>query len=460
MERFTLAQAAAWTKGQARGEAELAAVSTDSRQIPADALFVPIRGERFDAHDFIAKAIENGAAAVVSHRQNEEYPVPALYVEDTAQALLDLAGGYRQLCGGKVVGVTGSVGKTTTKELLYAVLKQKFNAQKTEGNLNNEIGLPLTLFRMTRDTEVMVAEMGMNHFGEISRMTAAARPDIAVITNIGTSHIEFLGSREGICKAKLEILEGLREGGTAVLCGDEPLLWDKRGQLGYRVVTYGMENSKCDLTAYLHPDGAFDIVNNSLPAETLPVGGKFTAKLAIPGAHNVLNALAAAAAGLLLGETPGQIAAGLASYEASGMRQNIYEQDGYQIYADCYNASPDAMEATLAVLGTMAPGGRRFAVLGSMLELGAYAEEGHRRAGRAAAQHADALYAYGPDADAMVAGAKEKGMDRAYAFDDQAALVAALRQDARKGDALLFKGSRGMRMERALQLFLGEDVEE
>lgn len=460
MERFTLAQAAAWTKGEARGEAELTAVSTDSRQIPEKALFLPIKGERFDAHDFIKKAVENGAAAVVSHRRNEEYPVPALYVEDTAQALLDLAGGYRELCGGKVVGVTGSVGKTTTKELLYAVLKQKFNARKTEGNLNNEIGLPLTLFRMTRDTEVMVAEMGMNHFGEISRMTAAAQPDIAVITNIGTSHIEFLGSREGICKAKLEILEGLRPDGCAVFCGDEPLLWDKRGQLGCRVITYGMENDKCDLVAYCRGDGAFDIVNNSLPAETLPVGGKFTAKLAIPGAHNILNALAAAAVGLLLGETPEQIAEGLQSYEASGMRQNIYEQDGYHIYADCYNASPDAMEATLAVLGTMAPDGRRFAVLGSMLELGDYAEEGHRRAGRAAAQYADALYAYGPDADAMVAGAKEKGMERAFAFDDQPALVAALRQDAQKGDALLFKGSRGMRMEQALKLFLGEDVEE
>ncbi len=460
MERFTLAQAAEWTKGEEKGEAELAAVSTDSRQIPADALFLPIRGERFDAHDFIGKAIENGAAAVVSHRQNEEYPVPALYVENTAQALLDLAGGYRQMCGGKVVGVTGSVGKTTTKELLYAVLRQKYNAQKTEGNLNNEIGLPLTLFRMTRQTEVMVAEMGMNHFGELSRMTAAARPDIAVITNIGTSHIEFLGSREGICKAKLEILEGLQPDGCAVLCGDEPLLWDKRAQLGCRVITYGMENIACDLTAYLHNDGAFDIVNNSLPAAALPPGGKFTAKLSLPGAHNVLNALAAAAVGLLLGETPEQIAAGLASYEASGMRQNIYEQNGYQIYADCYNASPDAMEATLAVLGSMAPEGRRFAVLGSMLELGDYAEEGHRRAGRAAAQYADALYAYGPGADAMVAGAKEKRMGRAFAFDDQPALVAALRQDAKKGDALLFKGSRGMRMEQALKLFLGEDVEE
>ena len=447
MERFTLAQAAEWTKGEARGEAALTAVTTDSRQIPPDALFLPIKGERFDAHDFIGKAIENGAAAVMSHRENEEYPVPALYVENTSQALLDLAGGYRTMCGGKVVGVTGSVGKTTTKELLYAVLSQGFRAQKTEGNLNNEIGLPLTLMRMTRDTEVLVAEMGMNHFGELSRMTAAAKPNLAVITNIGTSHIEFLGSREGICKAKLEILEGLQEGGTAVLCGDEPLLWNKRDSLGCRVATYGIENSACDLTAHLHSDGTFDIVNNGLAAEHLPVGEKFTAKLSIPGRHNVLNALAAAAVGLLLGETPELIAQGLVSYQASGMRQNIYEQNGYRIYADCYNASPDAMEATLAVLG-------------SMLELGDYAEEGHRRAGRAAAQYADALYAYGPDAAAMVAGAKEKGMEHAYAFDDQTALVAALRQDAQKGDALLFKGSRGMRMERALAMFLGEEVEE
>lgn len=459
MERFTLAQAAEWTHGEARGEAALTAVTTDSRQIPPEALFLPIKGERFDAHDFIGKAIENGAVAVMSHRENEEYPVPALYVENTSQALLDLAGGYRTMCGGKVVGVTGSVGKTTTKELLYAVLSQGFRAQKTEGNLNNEIGLPLTLMRMTRDTEVLVAEMGMNHFGELSRMTAAAKPNLAVITNIGTSHIEFLGSREGICKAKLEILEGLQEGGAAVLCGDEPLLWDKRESLGCRVVTYGIENSACDLTADLHSDGTFDIVNNGLAAAHLPVGEKFTAKLSIPGKHNVLNALAAAAVGLLLGETPALIAQGLVSYQASGMRQNIYEQDGYQIYADCYNASPDAMEATLSVLGGMAGDGRRFAVLGSMLELGDYAEEGHRRAGRAAAQYADALYAYGPDAAAMVAGAREKGMEHAYAFDDQTALVAALREDAKKGDALLFKGSRGMRMERALAMFLGEEVE-
>ena len=459
MERFTLAQAAEWTKGEAKGDVTLCAVSTDSRRIPEEALFLPLAGERFDGHDFIGKALENGAAAVMSHRECEEYPVPALYVENTSQALLDLAGGYRTMCGGVVVGVTGSVGKTTTKELLYATLAQQFRAEKTEGNLNNEIGLPLTLMRMTKDTEVMVAEMGMNHFGELSRMTAAAQPDYAVITNIGTSHIEFLGSREGICKAKLEILEGLREGGTAVLCGDEPLLWDKRDSLGCKVCTYGVENEACDLVAQLREDGSFTVKNNGLESETLPIGENFTARLAIPGAHNVLNALAAASVGLLMGETVENIVRGLSSYTASGMRQNIYEQNGFRIYADCYNASPDAMEATLRVLGTLGEGGRRIAVLGSMLELGNYTEEGHRRAGRAAAEFADALYAYGPSADAIVRGAKEKGMTAVHAFDDQNELVRALRADAKPGDALLFKGSRGMRMERALALFMGEEVE-
>ena len=459
MERFTLAQAAEWTKGETAGDAVLTAVSTDSRRIPQEALFLPLAGERFDGHDFIGKALENGAAAVMSHRACEEYPVPALYDGNTSQALLDLAGGYRMMCGGSVVGVTGSVGKTTTKELLYAVLAQQFRAEKTEGNLNNEIGLPLTLMRMTKDTEVMVAEMGMNHFGELSRMTASAQPDYAVITNIGTSHIEFLGSREGICRAKLEILEGLRQGGAAVLCGDEPLLWDKRDSLGCTVYTYGMENQACDLVAHLHPDGSFTVINNGLPSETLPVGGSFTAKLSIPGAHNVLNALAASSVGLLMGETVENIRTGLVSYTASGMRQNIYEQNGFRIYADCYNASPDAMEATLGVLGTMGDTGRRIAVLGSMLELGDYTEEGHRRAGRAAAEHADVLYAYGPSADAIARGAEEKGMTAVHAFTDQNELVEKLRADAKPGDALLFKGSRGMRMERALALFLGEEVE-
>ena len=237
MERFTLAQAAEWTGGKAHGAASLSSVSTDSRQIPPETLFLPLKGERFDAHDFIAKAVDNGAAAVVSHRQNETYPVPVLYVENTAQALLDLAGGYRRLCGGKVVGVTGSVGKTTTKELLYAVLRQQFCAQKTEGNLNNEVGLPLTLLQMTRKTEVMVAEMGMNHFGELSRMTAAAQPDIAVITNIGTSrgHLQgeardFGGPPAGrLRRALRRRTASLGEAGRAGL--PDGYLWDRKSSV-------------------------------------------------------------------------------------------------------------------------------------------------------------------------------------------------------------------------------------
>ena len=209
----------------------------------------------------------------------------------------------------------------------------------------------------------------------------------------------------------------------------------------------------------MREDGSFTVKNNGLESETLPIGESFTARLAIPGAHNVLNALAAASVGLLMGETVENIVRGLSSYTASGMRQNIYEQNGFRIYADCYNASPDAMEATLRVLGTLGEGGRRIAVLGSMLELGDYTEEGHRRAGRAAAEFADALYAYGPSADAIARGAKEKGMTAVHAFDDQNELVRALRADAKPGDALLFKGSRGMRMERALALFMGEEVE-
>ena len=459
MKELTLKQAAEDCRGTLtpeQAEGMITGVQIDSRRVKPGDLFVAIKGEKSDGHDFIGMAASLGASAALVQRPVKA-AIPTILVPDTIKAYGDLAAARRERMGVNVIGITGSVGKTTTKEMTACMLERTYRTARTEGNHNNNIGLPMTILDMPDDTETAVLELGMNHFGEMARLTSIAKPDIAVITNIGTSHIEFLGSREGICKAKLEILEGLQEGGAAVLCGDEPLLWDKRESLGCKAVTYGIENSACDLTAHLHSDGTFDIVNNGLAAAYLPVGEKFTAKLSIPGKHNVLNALAAAAVGLLLGETPELIAQGLLSYQASGMRQNIYEQDGYHIYADCYNASPDAMEATLSVLGGMAGNGRRFAVFGSMLELGDYAEEGHRRAGRAAGQYADALYAYGPDAAAMVAGAREKGMEHAYAFDDQTALVAALREDAKKGDALLFKGSRGMRMEKALSLFLKEE---
>lgn len=452
MKPITLAQAAKFTSGTVSGDCSICirGISTDSRSIPEQGLYIPIHGERFDGHDFIESAVQNGAVAVVSHR-DVTCGVPLLRVEDTRRALLELAGGYRNLFDIPVVGVTGSVGKTTTKEMIAAVLSQKLDTLYTQGNLNNEIGMPLTVFRMEEQTQAAVLEMGMNHFGELSRMTAQAQPTIGVITNIGTSHIEYLGSREGICRAKLELLEGLRQGGTAVLCGDEPLLWEKREALGVNTMYFGIDNPQAQITAT-------DLVlSDDRVTFTVHTGAEsFNAVVYAAGRHNVLNALAATAVGLLCGLDTEQIAAGLAAFRSVGMRQRIYQQDGFTIFADCYNASPDSVEASLAVLRDLQIQGRRIAVLGGMRELGDYTREGHQRCGRCAAACADALYLYGDGAESYRDGAVEAGMDARciHILDSHDALAAALKRDAGQGDALLFKGSRYWAMEKALEAFL------
>lgn len=456
MLNFLLSDAAAWTGGALRGaDGDVLTVSTDSRKIGPGCLFIPLAGEKFDGHDFIGAAIANGASAVLTHRPEETYPVPSILVEDTRQALLDLAGGYRDRFDCPVIGVTGSVGKTTTKEMIWSVLSQRFDTLKTEGNLNNTVGMPLTALRLEPTTDAAVFEMGMSHFGEIAAMAACGKPNLAVITNIGTSHIEFLGSREGICRAKMEILEGLQaRRGLAILCGDEPLLWARHDNLPCRAVWFGRENEECDVRAT-------DIVctNEGVTFTLLWPEGETPCKINIPGIHNVTNALAAAACGWVLGLDGEEIAAGLDAFRPVGHRQKLFEQNGVTIYEDCYNASPDSMEAALAVLRDL-PNGRKLAVLGGMGELGDYAIEGHRRAGRAVPGAADALYLYGENSEYIGQGAAEAGFakEKIYRFDDHESLAAALRADARPGDALLFKGSRVMKMERALGLFLGEEV--
>ena len=452
MKPMTLAQAAEFTGGAVVGDASavIRGISTDSRTIPAQGMYLPIIGERFDGHDFIASAVQNGAAAVVSDR-DVDCGVPVLRVEDTRRALLALAGGYRSLFDIPVVGVTGSVGKTTTKEMIASVLSQKLETLYTQGNLNNEIGMPLTVFRMEESTQAAVLEMGMNHFGEISRMTVQAQPTIGVITNIGTSHIEYLGSREGICKAKLELLEGLREGGTAVLCGDEPLLWDKRDALGVNTVYFGIDNPQAQIMA-----SNLVLSDEKVTFTVHAFDQTFDAVVYAAGRHNVLNALAATAVGLLCGLSTEEIAAGLAAFRSVGMRQRIYQEDGFTIFADCYNASPDSVEASLAVLRDLKVEGRRIAVLGGMRELGDYTREGHMRCGRCAAQCADAMYLYGDGAESYREGAIEGGMDAQciHIFDSHETLAAALKADTKQGDALLFKGSRYWAMEKSLEAFL------
>ncbi len=452
MESILVSQAAAWANGKAKGETQIENIVKDTGDVTKGSLFVAIKGERFDGHDFIPQAIENGAAAIMSSRKDEKYQAATVYVDDTRQALLDLAGGYREQFDCPVVAITGSVGKTTTRGMTASVLSQNYVVHATTGNLNNQIGLPLSVLGLEYRHEAAVFEMGMSAFGEIASMVDCAKPTIAVITTIGTSHIEFLGSREGICRAKMEILDGLAaRGGIAVLNGDEPLLWEKRDSIYGRKIWFGIHNPDCEIRAS-------DITGTSdglqltlhLPDADFPV------MLYIPGEHNAVNALAAAAVGWLLGIDADGIAAGLAAFAPEGRRQKLYEQNGFTIYEDCYNASPDSMKAALKVLGGQS--GRRFAVLGSMLELGNYAAQGHYEAGYAAAGNADAVYCYGSHAADIARGAQQAGITAIHIFDSHEAMAQALRADAQKGDALLFKGSRGMRMENVLKLFLGEEV--
>lgn len=449
MKMITAAQAAALAGGVVVGDGtvHITGISTDSRSIPAGSLFIPIRGERFDGHDFLEKAVEQHAAAVMSEKEID-LPVPVIRVDDTRHAILALAGGYRALFHVPVVGITGSVGKTTTKEMTASVLAQKFNTMYTQGNLNNEIGMPLTLFRMDENTQAAVVEMGMSNFKEISRMTVQAKPDVAVITNVGTAHIEFLGSREGIRDAKLEILEGLQPGGTAVLNGDEPLLWCKRNRLGVKTLYFGIDNPECDVRAehIVLQDDRVDLT-------IVHPGGRFDASLGTTGMHNVYNALAATAAGLCLGLSHAQIAAGLASFR--DLHQTITYEDDYAIIDACYNASPDAVEASLEVLKSLHITGRRFAVLGGMRELGGFSQTGHQNCGRKAAACADFLYCYGDGAEDYRLGAIAAGMpdQNIHILHSHEGLAGALKREAKPGDALLFKGSRYWKMEKALELF-------
>ncbi len=449
MKTLTAAQAAEFVGGTVvgNGDTPFTGVSTDSRSIPAGSLFIPIRGERFDGHHFLEKAVEEGAAVVMSEC-DVDLPVPVIRVDDTRRALLALAGGYRALFHIPVVGITGSVGKTTTKEMTAAVLSQAFRTLYTQGNLNNEIGVPLTLFRLEEDTQAAVVEMGMSAFGEISRMTAQAKPDVAIITNIGTAHIEFLGSVEGIRDAKLEILEGLRPGGTAVLNGHEPLRRDKKDALSAKTLYFGMENPACDVRA------EHIVLQDDHISCTICCGDRrFDAVMHTAGRHNIYNALAAAAAGICLGMTNEQIAAGLAAFR--DLHQSITYEDGYAIIDACYNASPDAVDASLDVLQSLSVTGRRFAVLGGMRELGSYAAEGHRRCGEKAAACADFLYCYGDGAEDYRRGALDAGMpeENICIASSHEELADALRRAAKPGDALLFKGSRYWKMEKALALF-------
>lgn len=430
-------------------------VSTDSRRIRKGELFIPLVGERFDGHDFIADAVSAGAAAFLTHK---DIHVPdgalAIRVPDTLKALQDLASFYRGKFGLKVVAVTGSVGKTSTKDIIASVLGQKYRILKSPGNYNNQIGLPLTVLSFDSTYDIAVVEMGMSGFGEIRRLSQIIRPDIAVITNIGISHIEKLGSRQNILKAKLEITDGMPEDGILVLNGDDMMLSGVRENTRCRLKFFGMEDN-LDVRAYDITSEGEEGVRFRVKLED----DTYEMRLPVPGVHNVYNALAAVTVGLELGVSPEAIRKGLQLFRPEKMRMNILHLDsGIRLIDDTYNASPQSVEAAVGVLKDLGCGARKIAVLGDMLELGDWSREAHRNVGSAIYDNGiDYLATLGEQARHIADGAVEAGMKpgNICSFHDIDRLNEFLGTFVQKGDVILIKGSRGMKMEQIVQFLKG-----
>ncbi len=453
MGRITLQQAAQWCGGYVDpkyADITFLGANNDTRKLQPGQLFIALQGQR-DGHDFIPMALEKGAAAVLCTHCDGDFP--AIVVEDTRIALGDIARGECKRIGMKVVGVTGSVGKSTTKEMIACVLDGTYRVGKTPVNHNNDIGMPMAVLSMPEDTEIAVLEMGMNHFREIAYLTSIALPDVAVIINIGTMHIEHLGSQEGILKAKLEILEGMNSDGQVILNGDDALLMNVHKKTALNVTYFGSGNPNCGVRGE-------NVVQlpEKLTFTACWEGNSLPITLAMEGAHYVPDALAAISVGLKLGISPSEIQERLAAFHNLAGRQEILHIKGYTIIKDCYNAGPESMAASLAVLGKKP--GRRIAVLGDMLELGVCTQAEHYRIGRIAAENADLVLAYGPNSPRVVSGALTGGMTdtKAFSFTDRDRLIETLKQLAKPNDVLLFKGSHGMHMELVLEGFLKEDT--
>lgn len=417
---------------------KIAGITIDSRKVEKDFLFVAINGERFNAHRFIPDTIEKGALCVVSHEDLGDTDFPYILVESTSQALLDIAKYYRDSFDIKVVGITGSVGKTSTKEMIASVLAQKYNVHKTQGNFNNECGLPLTVYEMNEEHEVSVLEMGINHFGEMRKLSTVASPDICVITNIGVAHLEFLKTKEGIMQEKTEMFKDMKEGGSIILNGDDPLLSTIGTVKGVDPVFFSLE----DTSAPVH---ATDIEPIGLKGTSctihLPVGS-FSCTVPTPGLHMVSNALAGAAVGYKLGLTLDEIKRGIESLPFMPGRNNIIQAENMIILDDCYNANTVSMKAALDVLDMGI--GRKVAILGDMGELGDNWKELHREVGEYASSIGiDLVIAIGEMSKEIADGANRSNT-KALWFATKEGFLAQADEILIKGDNVLVKASHGM----------------
>ncbi len=438
MKNLTLENITKACQGTYRGDdrlygLEVKGVVIDSRKVQPGYLFVAIDGVKVNAHKFIPDTIKAGAACVVSHEDLGETDFPYILVESTGQALLDIAKLYRDSFDIKVVGITGSAGKTSTKEMIASVAAQKYRVHKTLGNFNNEWGLPITIFGLEEGHQVAVLEMGINHFGEMRRLSSVASPDICVITNIGVAHLEFFKTREGIFREKTQMLQDMKNGGTIILNGDDDLLSQTAPVKGVSPVFFGMEDGNSFRADNIRPLG----LKGTACTIYLPDGASFTCIVPLPGIHMVSNALAGTAVGYTLGLTPEEIKAGIEGLPSIPGRSNIIKTDRLIILDDCYNANPVSMKASIDVLDMAI--GRKVAVLGDMGELGDNTRELHREVGAyAAKKEIDLVCGIGPLSKELADGAE------GIWFETKAEFLAAMGRIIEDGDNVLVKASHGM----------------
>lgn len=440
-----------------------AGYSIDSRTMRVGEVFFAIRGERFDGHDYVLSALGGGAlAAVVSRdvypRFSEPFRAKLLPVDDTVQALQILGNAVRHRWGKKIIAVTGSTGKTTTKEMIARVLGSRFRVFKTEGNLNNHYGLPLSLLRLTPAHEVAVLEMGMNHAGEIAKLASIACPQVGVFTNVAAVHLEFFESVDAIAAAKHELVEGLPPNGVVIANADDPRIVHFGDSFKGRTLLYGRAAApssngtrRSALTIAVHDIALRGAEGSEFEAVCSAPPERAHVRLPLLGEHNVSNAAAALTAGVLFGVTLQQAARVLETMSPTGSRGRVLHVGGVTVIDDSYNSNPRALEHMLAVLSGM-EGKRHIAVVGEMLELGPAAEELHRQAGAAiAGANVDALFAVRGCARQYIEGAHRAGFTRpAFFFDDSESCGEALAEFLQPGDVVLFKASRGVALEKAL----------
>ena len=433
-------------------------IVTDTRKIVPGALFVALKGERFNGEDFAAQAVEQGAAGVLVGSEYRQQPgefgaTLIKAVADTQLAYQQLAAFWRRKFDIPVIAITGSNGKTTTKDMTAAVLSARFPVLKTQGNFNNEIGMPYTLLQLNDMHRAAVVEIGMRGLGQIAALAPFAAPEIGIVTNVGETHIELLGSLENIAKAKAELVEAIPAGGTVILNNDNPYTaaMKDKAKAGVRIVTFGIDNDADIKAAALISHAGKTFFQCRIGRE----GEQRQLSIPMLGRHNVSNALAAVAAGYVLGLTAEQIGEGLESLEMTGMRFEYRRIGAYNIINDAYNASPMSMEASLTTLKEIAAdkGKRSIAVLGDMLELGHVAVPAHQKVGQqAAAAGVCGLITLGEMGREIARGAREAGLEAVYSFATHEEAAAKLRELLQPEDTILFKGSRGMKMETIIDL--------